>query len=63
MRNGRNGRIPSPVLIYMLGCRQVVRQRVLIPPYAGSNPATPAKFGAVRLLGNLPCRRQAQDAS
>ena len=26
-----------------MGCRQVVRHRVLIPAFAGSNPATPAK--------------------
>ena len=27
-----------------LGCRQVVRQRVLVPSFAGSIPAIPAIF-------------------
>ena len=29
--------------VRLLGCRQVVRHRFLVPAFAGSNPATPAK--------------------
>ncbi len=32
----------------LLGCRQVVRHRLLMPAFAGSNPATPAIFPYVQ---------------
>ena len=37
----------------LMGCRQAVRQRVLIPPYPGSNPGTPAIFLMVSWKLNL----------
>ncbi len=39
-----------------LGCRQVVRHRVLIPAFAGSNPATPANFGYSKAGNLLPLK-------
>ncbi len=38
---------------YQMGRRQVVRHGVLIPAFAGSNPAGPAKFNLFYLKVNI----------
>ena len=37
-------RIPLSTVVGLMGYRQAVRHRVLIPAFAGSNPASPAAF-------------------
>ena len=42
-----------------MSCRQVVRHRILIPAFEGSNPSSSAKDGLlmIKLIGYFLCRK------